>query len=348
MPQLPIGKNSSILGHSIPTDQAMTKTEFQDLLHRYTSSTRSEAENVLLLEKQFPYSQLLHSLAARVSKDHSLSIQQAELQLAAVYSADRHVLKQIMSEVVMVAPAQENSISATHSTIDSVDYADEVMHDMKRLHKLKHKFEMLFVDLPEQEIRKTVATKKPAMYKPEKSKKAAVKAARPIKKKLKVAPKKKLKAAPKAKVKQAKKTIAAKNKTKPVVKVKSKVKKVGKSIKKKIQTGEELIAQLELTKKKLKPENPKQREQIHIIDQFIKAQPTISPARERNTSNTPQADLVPLKQGEFGEQIVSETLVKILISQGKKEKAIEVLKKLIWKFPQKKGYFAAQIEKLKN
>jgi len=45
---------------------------------------------------------------------------------------------------------------------------------------------------------------------------------------------------------------------------------------------------------------------------------------------------------------VSETLVDILIQQGKKDKAIEVLKKLIWKFPQKKTYFAAQIEELKK
>ena len=41
-------------------------------------------------------------------------------------------------------------------------------------------------------------------------------------------------------------------------------------------------------------------------------------------------------------------LALILIKQGKKEKAIEVLKKLIWKFPQKKTYFAAQIEDLKK
>jgi hypothetical protein len=37
-----------------------------------------------------------------------------------------------------------------------------------------------------------------------------------------------------------------------------------------------------------------------------------------------------------------------LLSQGKKDKAVEVLRKLIWKFPQKKSYFAAQIEELKQ
>ncbi|HEY0771202.1 MAG TPA: tetratricopeptide repeat protein, partial [Sphingobacteriaceae bacterium] len=63
---------------------------------------------------------------------------------------------------------------------------------------------------------------------------------------------------------------------------------------------------------------------------------------------TPITDLNPIKTGEFGDNIVSETLVEILIKQGKKEKAVEVLKKLIWKYPQKKAYFASQIEELKK
>jgi hypothetical protein len=41
-------------------------------------------------------------------------------------------------------------------------------------------------------------------------------------------------------------------------------------------------------------------------------------------------------------------LVELLLKQGKKEKAVEMLKKLIWKFPQKKSYFAARIQELKK
>jgi hypothetical protein len=41
-------------------------------------------------------------------------------------------------------------------------------------------------------------------------------------------------------------------------------------------------------------------------------------------------------------------LVELLLKQGKKEKAVEMLKKLIWKFPQKKAYFAARIQELKK
>lgn len=107
-----------------------------------------------------------------------------------------------------------------------------------------------------------------------------------------------------------------------------------------------LIEEIKSTKKKIKPEGVKQKEQIEIIDQFIKTQPSI-PRPKSTTSATQDNDLAE-PSAQFGENIVSETLVEILLKQGKKEKAIEALKKLIWKFPQKKAYFAAQIEELRK
>jgi predicted Zn-dependent protease len=112
------------------------------------------------------------------------------------------------------------------------------------------------------------------------------------------------------------------------------------------EEGESLIDEIASTKAEIVPENDKQKEQIDMIDQFIKSQPSFANAKEK--PNQPVSDLTAIKTGEFADSIVSETLVEILIKQGKKDKAVEVLKKLIWKFPQKKAYFAAQIEELKK
>ena len=77
--------------------------------------------------------------------------------------------------------------------------------------------------------------------------------------------------------------------------------------------------------------------------------------RQPNAIAIPKGKLATVVSGDlsenssaFGDNIISETLVEILIKQGKKDKAIEVLRKLIWKFPQKKAIFATQIDELKG
>jgi hypothetical protein len=320
----------------------MTKTEFQDLLQRYTHSTRNEADELLALKKQYPFSQLLHSLAARVSKDHRLENHEKELQLAAVYAADRHVLKEIMLKASMTSENGGAALESVHKTIDTVDYADEVMHDLELLHESKHKFEMLVENQTKREVQSV------ANFKKTDPRVKRVSDSKPVKKV--VSPAKKSKKAVTSKAKATRHLSPSKKKVAKATSAK-RVAKLHRSkparAKKHKDTSDELISHIEKTKRRLKPNGQRQREQIQIIDQFIKTQPSISNMRDR-VSQVPGGDLVNLKQGEFGEQVISETLVSILVRQGKKDKAIEVLRKLIWKFPQKKAYFAARIEELKK
>lgn len=281
----------------------MDKKQLTDLLNHYTASSTEEATEVISLCDQYPYSQLLHALAARVSKDHNLQNQLDILQSAAVYSTDRSVLKQIMSEARMQIAAtttvetEKKQPVSSISTItiaaekDSVDYAEAVLKDLKILHELKHNFEEMVTafenGIPEVPETKAVTQE----------------------------------------TKSVKKSVG---RPKKVVEVKT----------------DPLIEEIKSTKKKIAPESEKTKEQIEIIDQFIKAQPSITAKPRSEVSSA--GDLTEVKNGEFADNVISETLVEILIRQGKKEKAIEVLKKLIWKFPQKKTYFAAQIEDLKK
>lgn len=277
------------------------KKQLTELLNHYTASSAEEATEVILLRNEYPYSQVLHALAARVSKDHGLQNQQALLQSAAIYSTDRSVLKQIMQEpvgsnesvrsrpVVSATVVNDSETLETLAVDDDTDYAEAVLNDLKRLNELKHNFESL-VDAFEHGIPEVTTASGTAEEKPKRR-------GRP------------------------RKTVAeAKN--------------------------DPIIEEIQANKQQLVPENLKTKEQIDIIDQFIKAQPSIT-AKPRS-EHVPSGDLTEIKSGEFADNVISETLVEILIRQGKKEKAIEVLKKLIWKFPQKKTYFAAQIEDLKK
>lgn len=51
---------------------------------------------------------------------------------------------------------------------------------------------------------------------------------------------------------------------------------------------------------------------------------------------------------KLGEEIVSETLARLLARQGHREEAIEMYQKLILKYPEKEATFAAALQKLKS
>lgn len=318
----------------------MTKNQFIQVLHNYTHTSVDDVEKVLALKAAYPYSQVLHALAARLSKDHGFATQKNELQEAAVYACDRTVLKEVMTTEVahqpwpksnevlgMKHPQTPESIAVSTTATSEDDVAEEVIHDLERLQELKHNFEAMFQD-------GNFETKEPAKKTIERKSESAESASAPTESKPKPPRKKK---------------ASGKSKAQRIVELAKQLEEKG-NIEEEDEAedgGDDIIEEIKVTKKKLNPETEKQREQIQLIDQFIRAQPRITNTKEKPL-NIAQGDLSTIKSGEFGDHVISETLVDILLKQGKKDKAVEVLKKLIWKFPQKKAYFAAQIEELKK
>lgn len=99
-----------------------------------------------------------------------------------------------------------------------------------------------------------------------------------------------------------------------------------------------------------KTENPESAQPVNyqnqLIDEFIsnlskvKAKTLLPPPPEATNKDLASESIA------FDTNLVTETLAKLYVKQGKTDKAIEIYKKLIWKFPQKKAYFAARIEEL--
>jgi hypothetical protein len=213
--------------------------------------------------------------------------------------------------------------------LDGSDLADQVMKDLEKLSASRHNFEMLFVEYAEVKGNESVDQVEERVLEPLTTSDA-------------VREKESSKTRKQRIIELAKARLAAPSQAVETIE-ETKKKRNSES---KASPNEELIKDIITTKEEITPDTPKQKEQIDIINHFIQKQPSITSAKDKQPA--PITDLNPIKTGEFGDNIVSETLVEILIKQGKKDKAVEVLKKLIWKYPQKKAYFASQIEELKK
>ena len=83
-------------------------------------------------------------------------------------------------------------------------------------------------------------------------------------------------------------------------------------------------------------------DELSIIDRFIEADPKISPME----NNEPIESVI---NGDFNsEELMTESLAKLLLRQKKYKKAIKAYKILSLKYPEKNVFFARQIKKIKK
>ena len=105
---------------------------------------------------------------------------------------------------------------------------------------------------------------------------------------------------------------------------------------------------IESIKKKDKKQitDSKKQEQIDLIKAFSKKDIKLATIKEieanQNTENLAEPST------KLNQNLMTESFAKMLIKQGKKDKAIKIYEKLSLKFPDKRTYFADLIEKLKE
>ncbi len=310
------------------------ETERINLL--FGNPSEASEDDVSIVENEilkYPYFQGLHILLAKIHFLLNTKEKNKKLTLAAIYSSERSILKKVILEKdylqkpEVVIPYQElpefeleklndNNVSIEPEQYDSSSIFDEVLMNLEKLKALRQQFQFLELNQPDDKTKKTP---------------------RKIKNKL---------GRPKSKKQKGKKST----KEKP----ESKQEKLNKILEKDeildSQVNTFFLSEIEKSKESIVHKKSSiKATQSKIIEKFIEEQPSIGSANKESikSSDEENKDLSE-KSTNFGDDLVSENLAIILLKQGKKERAVDIYKKLIWKSPQKKAYFAARIEEIKK
>ncbi len=106
----------------------------------------------------------------------------------------------------------------------------------------------------------------------------------------------------------------------------------------------DIISEIDSYKEENLSSNPTKEE---LINRFLKIEnPKV--AKEGSSEEKDNIDKVIRKSAADDFKVVTETMAKIYLKQGNKEKAIQIYQQLMTSNPKKSIYFANQIEKIKN
>ncbi|SHL97886.1 hypothetical protein [Hymenobacter psychrotolerans] len=86
---------------------------------------------------------------------------------------------------------------------------------------------------------------------------------------------------------------------------------------------------------------------LDLINRFLKNQPRLKSPAVRLSLAEEQTDLS-VRSTSAAPQLASESLAKIMVRQGKIDKAIEIYERLMMRQPEKSAYFADQIQQLQT
>ncbi|WP_323756991.1 hypothetical protein [Roseivirga sp.] len=116
----------------------------------------------------------------------------------------------------------------------------------------------------------------------------------------------------------------------------------------KLRLAKMFEGQEQIEKAKRDPKQQSNKSQVELIEKFIKNEPRFENKKgDFEDKEYSQEDLA-AKHMKSKDEFITETLAKLLLKQKKYTRAIDIYEKLSLKFPEKRTYFASQIQKIKE
>jgi tetratricopeptide (TPR) repeat protein len=307
--------------------------------------SEATSEDLAMLEeaiRQYPFAQPLHVLSAKVASLLDAKDKDKKLTTAATYASSRVVLRKAIMEPAYLESIRWKPITQKLPVIDlkevtevqatasgeeasagSANLFDEVMNNLRKLKALREQFLFLDEDEPHSEFDNdsdSSATSSDTNEQPLPTDPAAETTGGLFDSREQIEDSARIK-----QLQQADEELDSK-------------------------VNEYLISQISGKKPETEPDRAAETsDEEQIIDRFIREQPSIGSVQiEAEKSQEEITKDLSERSTKFGDDLASENLAIILLKQGKRDRAIDIYKKLIWKLPQKKAYFAARIEEIKK
>jgi len=360
----------------------MTTEVFNKLVKSPTSITDAELKQLEVLVWNAPYCQIANILVAKGYFDRDDVLKDRKLKTAATVATSRKKLKNLLflpketttitvkedkktfiepkSEFKPIPESETKSTESENTPEAEEDLTNELEQNIQLLKSLRKSAKK---ETPEtQELKKTTPTsnkakkvssdKKKTPTKPS-AKKPAVKKSSTSKSKTKN-PSETKTTVKKAQTKKQPQKSQPKNKASIQEVINDEItvysSRLGDIVEEEITKAESngdgdfLLDYLENIKNRKKPVEKKSQDDI--INNFIEKDPSIGKLDKHNKFSENDSNDLSKRSYEENTKLVSENLAKINIRQGNISKAISIYESLILKNPQKKTYFAKQIEKL--
>lgn len=307
----------------------MDKQRFSSLLKDPSKVTNADIKTLNEYRKKYPYFQSLYVVVAKALKERQHPKTEAFIKKAAIYSANRSHLKEIIEgEYRFIEKPESKPQGNKTKSVDSKTNTQSQTGQSKKVEE-SEKAEL------------TEETKTPTLE--------IIKQKDPPAAKGKVKPaNKEIKQGTLEKSSKKEETPQKEEKPKTNIEDINSDLEAIEATKKRIEAllGGQISEPKKHDKKTTTPTS-KKKKQIEIIEKFIQDEPRIERLKIAEAESTTGFIDLANKSMRSEDSFETETLAQLMANQGKLKKAEAIYKKLSLKYPEKSTYFATQIQKLK-